>query len=156
VENYFSMLSGLSEGVPWTRETLPLLFGYSNRTKPFDIPFDEVRQNLLDLDVDIADMIMRLEIRIRQLNGFLTESTERFSDQSKNHDEILRDLKAHKRVHIAFAEYVRLLAFASRTARKQLFDGRKKVVVDWSSIEAKYHEIDKLFLEGSTGLTSHP
>ena len=150
IEYYFSLLAGTPKGVSWTRtkETLPVLFEYSNRTKPFDIPFDKVRENLLELNVDIADMIMRLEIRVRQLNRFLVEWTEAFSDQRKtNYGEILKDLDANQRLYGWMAEYVRLLAFTSRNARKQLFEGRRKIIVDWGSVEAKDDEMDKLYME---------
>jgi hypothetical protein len=150
IENYFSILSGLSEGWSWTQATLPVLFGYSNRTKPFDIPFDKIRENILDLGFDLADMILKLEIRIRGLNGFLVEYCELYSQQSKiERREMLRNLEADKKVNAAIGEYVGLVASASKSARKQLFEKRKKIVVDWNSTDAKSHEVDRLLMEAA-------
>ena len=148
IEFYFSLLSGLSEGASWTQATLPVLFGYSDRTKPFDVPFDRVRDNILNLNLDLADMILVLELRVRQINGFLKEDTQFFSNQSKtNHDEILRNLESNRRSNVAIAEYVGLVASMSKSVRKQLFENTKKIVVNWSSVEAKAREIDMIFLE---------
>ncbi len=150
IDTYFSVLSELSEGVSWTLTSLPFLFGYSNRTEPFDIPFDKIRENILDLEFDLADMMMLLEIRVRELNRFLMEDTEYFSFQSKtDHAEMLKALENDKRVNMAIAEYIRLIATASRNARKQLFEGRKKIVIDWSSVDAKHQEVDKRFMEAA-------
>ena len=93
-------------------------------------------------------MILVLELRVRQINGFLKEDTQFFSNQSKtNHDEILRNLESNRRSNVAIAEYVGLVASMSKSVRKQLFENTKKIVVNWSSVEAKAREIDMIFLE---------
>ncbi len=151
IERYFSLLTGPSEGVSWTEESLPLLFDLSSRTRPYDIPFDKIRENLLNLDADLADMIVKLEIYVRSLNDWLTEDIEgstSFSTQSKeSYREMLNGLRLNKKVNTAIAEYVRLLAQASRNARRQLFAGKKKISFDWASVDKKLGEIDSMFLE---------
>lgn len=148
IETYFSLLSGSS--LSWTKQTLPLLFQWSERTKPYDIPFDKVRENILNLDYDLSNTVIRFELRIRDINLFLTQLSTDFSYQSKtDHVEMLKDLDVHKTMYKAISENVHLLSTVASKARRQLFEGRKKVDVDWSSVDAKYNEIQKLLLESA-------
>ena len=148
IETYFSLLSGSS--LSWTKETLPVLFGWSDHTKPYDIPFDKIRENILNLDYDLANTVIRFQLQIRDINFFVTEATRDFSYQSKtDHGEMLKDLDAHRSMYKAISENVKLLSAVASNTRRQLFRGRKKVRVDWSSVDAKFNEIQKLLLEAA-------
>ena len=150
IQTYFSLLSGTERGLSWRKETLPLLFGYSNRTKPYDVPFDKVRENILNLDYDLANAVLRFELRVYEANRMLTDATQTFSSQSRvDRDEMLKDLEDHKNMYKEVAESVRLLARAANNTRKQLFEGKRKIVVDWSLVDAKSLEIDKLLLKAA-------
>jgi len=154
IQTYFSLLSGTEREVSWTKETLPLLFGYSNRTKPYDIPFDKVRENILNLDYDLANTVLKFELRVYEANRMLTDATQTFSSQSRaDRVEMLKDLDDHKSMYKAIAESVRLLSLAANNTRKQLFEGKRKIVVDWSLVDSKSLEIDKLLLKAA-GLQS--
>ncbi len=80
----------------------------------------------------------------------LTDATQTFSSQSRvDRDEMLKDLEDHKNMYKEVAESVRLLARAANNTRKQLFEGKRKIVVDWSLVDAKSLEIDKLLLKAA-------
>jgi len=84
----------------------------------------------------------------------LTDATQTFSSQSRaDRVEMLKDLDDHKSMYKAIAESVRLLSLAANNTRKQLFEGKRKIVVDWSLVDSKSLEIDKLLLKAA-GLQS--
>jgi hypothetical protein len=150
IQSYFWLLSGTDRGLSWTKETLPVLFGYSNRTIPYDIPFGKIRENILDLDYDLANLVLKFELRIQVINRMLTEATALYSSQSKtDYGEMLKDLEAEKNIYKAYSEFVRLLSFAASSVRKQLFEGKKRIIVDWTLADSKSNEIDKLLLKSA-------
>jgi hypothetical protein len=146
------MLTGL-DGEPWSQNSLPVLLDLSSRTRPYDIPFDKVRENLLNLDSDLADMVVKLNILIHQLNWWLRENTEGLvgysTHSTSSHSQMLDGLQRTKKTNRAMAEYVFLLAQTSKEWRRQLFAGKKKLIIDWKPIDTKLQEIDHTFVEAS-------
>jgi hypothetical protein len=160
IEKYFDLLTGPTEGVAWTEESLPLLFEESRRMKPYDIPFNKVHGNLLNLDRVLADVIIKLEIFVGYINEWLLDNTEgysSFSSQSQmTKSQILKGIETNKKINRAISEFIGLLATESRAARWRLFakkkkrfsfGERKRIIFDWSPIDKKYYEVNDLFLE---------
>jgi len=150
IEYYFSALISPGEGLEWDEEWIPLVIELSVRTAPFKIPFDKVRENLLDLDSNLAEMILNLDIRVNVINRLIDQSTRTYSPvptATMAQEEMVANLQLTKKTNISIAECVRLLSTYSGNARKQLFAGKTKIVIDWSTVDRKLREIDRYLME---------
>jgi hypothetical protein len=113
--------------------------------------FDKIRENLLDLDPDLADMILKVEMRVGLLNRTFIEEKAPLSNLPRNskvgYEEVSANLRTNTNVNEAVSECVRLLADTSVKARRELFAGKGKLVVDWNPVDKKIREIDKLLMD---------
>ncbi len=151
------MLIGPGKGVSWTEESIPFLLELSDQAVPFNIPFDKIRENLLDLEPGLANTILRLDLRVDLLNRTIIQEKTTISSLARNsktgYHDILSRLEVNKQINAALLESIKLLAQTGIKARQQLFAGNKKLVVDWSSVDKQFKEVEKRLAE-SVGISS--
>lgn len=166
VGKYFKSLAGSTEEawktdnvyMVWKKEDFQFVAQIARRAKPFDVPFDKIRENLLDLDVDLADLILRLEYSVRFVNDVIAEKHSELSTLDnpettpETRAEQLATLNLQARINHAYHEYILTLASELRKVRDQLILGKKKMVVHWARVDEEFDRVNKIEEEWYTKL----
>src|SRR2546428_7103874 len=142
VESFFK---SLSRNV-WTEQSFPALFSLSKTTTEIDLSlFAKIRENVLKLDVELADAMVSYELWFRRINREVKGWTEILSEGYVNEGTVQRAaiipyLRLNSKFFQKEMELMITLANVTVDLRAQLFAGKKKITVDWSPVEKKSKE----------------
>jgi hypothetical protein len=148
IETYFKTLARGVEG----EENLRSLFSISKTVSLVDISlFAKVRENLLNLEFELANAIVSLELYVRRINreakGWVELLSEGYTEKgSTERAALVPYLKRNSKVFGKEVELIITLTNLIVTLRKQLFERRrlpnrrKKVEVDWAPVTKKSQE----------------